>query len=178
MPEEAGDAGRRKAGRIGGDRARGRRGASAGDVAGRARARLAAAASHAASGPAPAGAVRVKEVGSGLWTVALARKLDVEVTEALRSVCIDALDRGALNVVVDLTGVEAISLDALDVLTSMSESLLVRGGLLWIGCRSPEQGAYSLLPVGEEGFWNAYGVSDALDEALIADGLAAAAGRA
>jgi hypothetical protein len=86
-----------------------------------------------------------------------------------------ALDRGGLNLVVDLTGAREVSAETLDVLVSVSETLLARRGQLWLAARSAGQ-AWELLPVGERGLEAAEGFNDALDAALAAE-RAAAGGR-
>lgn len=109
------------------------------------------------------------EVGKGLWILRPATDLDDLGAGELQNMCIAALDRGALNVVVDLSRIEEFSLAALDVLVSTSEALLARGGSLWLASMGADECACDLVQMDERGFSVLEGVSPALDRALSAD---------
>lgn len=88
------------------------------------------------------------EIGPGLWVLVLGANLDDEAAGELRSACIDALNRGALTLVVDLSAVRQISLEALDVLASASSSLLARGGRLQLV--GGDEAIHSFAPAPED----------------------------
>ena len=113
------------------------------------------------------------EIGPGLWVLVPGANLDDEAAEELRSACIEAIDRGALTLVVDLGAVRQISLDALDVLASASSSLLARGGRLSL--TGGHEAIHALAPedaatLGE--------LTQTPDEALVADRAASGGHRA
>lgn len=120
------------------------------------------------SAPTSSPPIASREVGTGLWLLAPRRDLDAAAAPPLRAVCVAALDRGGLNLVVDLTGAREVSSDALDVLVSVSETLLARGGRLWLAATGARH-AYDLFPVGERGLEAAEGFNRALDAALRAE---------
>jgi anti-anti-sigma factor len=117
------------------------------------------------------------EIGTGLWLLAPRGDLDGTGARELRAACVAALDRGGLNVVVDLTGTRSMCMDALDVLVSVSETLLARGGFLWLATAGEAGYAYELLPVDDRGLTAAEGFSVALDGALAAERRAVGGGR-
>lgn len=106
------------------------------------------------------------EIGPGLWLLVPGANLDDEAAEELRSACIEALDRGALTLVVDLSTVRQISLEALDVLASASSSLLARGGRLSLA--GGDEAIHSFAPAPEEAA-ALRELIQTLDEALVAD---------
>ncbi len=99
--------------------------------------------------PTVGAALRPIEIGAGLWALVPGGKLDDEAAEELRDACVEALDRGAETLVVDLTAVTAIGLEALDVLAACSSSLLACGGLLWLAGGNDEHDAIELAPVDD-----------------------------
>jgi anti-anti-sigma regulatory factor len=121
------------------------------------------------SAPTSRAPIASREIGTGLWLLEPPGDLDTAAAPPLRAACVAALDRGGLNLVVDLTGARELSADALDVLVSVSETLLARGGLLWLAATEAGGHAYDLLPVGERGLEAAAGFSSALDAALAAE---------
>jgi hypothetical protein len=121
--------------------------------------------SSAATSRAP---IASREIGTGLWLLALPADLDAAAAPPLRAACVAALDRGGLNLVVDLTGAREVCVEALDVLHTVSETLLARGGRLWLAARNAGQ-AWELLPVGQRGLEAAEGFYGALDAALAAE---------
>ncbi|HEU0336689.1 MAG TPA: STAS domain-containing protein [Gaiellaceae bacterium] len=120
------------------------------------------------SAPTSRASIASREIGTGLWLLAPPGDLDAAAAPPLRAACVAALDRGGLNLVVDLTGARELSADALDVLVSVSETLLARGGRLWLAVAGTGH-AYDVLPVGERGLEAAEGFHDALDAALAAE---------
>lgn len=119
------------------------------------------------SAPTSRAPIASREVGPGLWLLAPPGDLGAAAAPPLRAACVAALDRGGLNLVVDLTGARELSAEALDVLASVSETLLARGGRLWLATRSAGH-AFDLLPIGERGLETAEGFNSALDAALAA----------
>jgi hypothetical protein len=115
--------------------------------------------------PARPGAGAV-ELAGGLWRLVPPSRVDRNGTGDLRDACLDALDRGAVNVFLDVTGVELICEDALDVLDSVRESLLARGGLLWVAVERERGHAFAVTAVDERGLAAAAGLSDVLDRAI------------
>jgi hypothetical protein len=109
-----------------------------------------------------------REIGTGLWLLVPRGDLDGGTVPALRSACVAALDRGGLDIVVDLRGVRTMCLDALDILALVSETLLARGGFLWLayGGVGPSS---DIAPIDERGLEAVEGVNQALDDALRAD---------
>jgi hypothetical protein len=132
-------------------------------------------ASPAPTGQAP---IATREIGTGLWLLAPAGNVDGAGARSLRAACVAALDRGGLNLVVDLTGARRLCQDALDVLVSVSETLLARGGFLWLASGGGEAGhAYEILPIDERGLEAAEGFNLALDAALDHERTIAGGGR-
>lgn len=106
-----------------------------------------------------------REIGTGFWLLVPRGDLAGDAVPALRSACVAALDRGGLDIVVDLRGVRTMYLDALDILALVSETLLARGGHLWLvrnGARNPSD----RVPVDERGLEAVEGINPALDDAL------------
>lgn len=120
------------------------------------------------SAPTSRAPIASREIGTGLWLLVPPGDLDAAAAPPLRAACVAALDRGGLNLVVDLTGARTLSADALDVLVSVSETLVARGGRLWLAATGAGH-AYDLLPVGERGLQGAQGFNSALDAALAAE---------
>ena len=108
-----------------------------------------------------------REIGTGLWLLVPRGDLAGDAVPALRADCVAVLDRGGLDIVIDLRGVRTMCLDALDVLALVSETLLARGGRLSLvhddGGRSSE-----VVRVDERGLEAVEGIK-ALDEARRAD---------
>jgi hypothetical protein len=65
--------------------------------------------------------------------------LSREAIEGVQDACLNALDRGALIVAVDLNGIDTLPSGAVDVLAVVSEILAARGGRLWLAW--PHRGA-------------------------------------
>ena len=109
------------------------------------------------------------EVGRRLWIVVPPSTVDSEQAGELRDALVEALDRGALNLVVDLTTVVEMSSDAVDVLAAVSETLLARGGLLWLANMGGDGYSFAILPVDERGLGALVGLSPAIDAILLGD---------
>lgn len=92
------------------------------------------------------------EIGAGLW--AILPGLDEpgpQRAEGLRTAALAALDRGALDVVVEPGGLSRTGAGALDVLGALSDSLLARGGRLWLARAGERDEPLAFVPVGEGG---------------------------
>jgi hypothetical protein len=117
-----------------------------------------------------------EEVARRVWVVVPESVLDARGTDELRDALIGALDRGALNLVVDLTAVTEISQGALEVLGTVSETLRARGGLLWLATMGAEGFPFSIRPVDESGLGGHAGLTSALEGALARQGTVATQG--
>jgi hypothetical protein len=95
------------------------------------------------------------ELGEGYWKVAAGDR-DGAAPDRLRRACLQALDRGAESLAVDLTGSLPLSPGLVDVLVSADEVVRARGGTLAL--------------------W-AHGTRGALVVRVAADGVEAAAER-
>jgi len=75
----------------------------------------------------------VKEVRPSAWFITCrAASPSDDAIESIQDACLNALDRGALIVAVDLSRFEAISTNAIGVFAVISEMLAARGGRLWL----------------------------------------------
>lgn len=92
------------------------------------------------------------EIGAGLWAILPGRaEPRPERAEGLRSAALSALDRGALDVVVEPGSLaDTGATGALDVLAALSDSLRARGGRLWLA-RAGGDEPLSFVPVGDSG---------------------------
>jgi hypothetical protein len=82
----------------------------------------------------------IKQIGPAAWLVSCqADSLSREAIEGVQDACLNALDRGALVIAVDLNGIETLPSGAVDVLAVVSEMLAARGGHLWLAW--PHRGA-------------------------------------
>ena len=122
--------------------------------------------SRVATARRPAVRLSSTEVGRGLWLLDPVGDLDGVAARALRSACVSALDEGGLSIVLDLTGVRRMSIDTLLVLASVSETLIARGGFLWLAAAGDGAYSYDLLPLDERGLHAARGFCAVLDSAL------------
>jgi hypothetical protein len=75
----------------------------------------------------------IKEVRPSAWLITCrADSPSIDAIEGIQDACLNALDRGALIVAVDLSRFEAISTNAIGVFAVISEMLAARGGRLWL----------------------------------------------
>jgi anti-anti-sigma regulatory factor len=72
----------------------------------------------------------LREIGTGRWLLAPDGDLGGETVAALRRSCVAVLDRGGLELVVDLRGVRVVCTDALEVLGLVADTLDARSGAL------------------------------------------------
>ena len=88
-----------------------------------------------------------------------------EVLDA-RLACLQALERGATQIFVDLTGVTVVCREAVDLLEAVGEELRAKHGTLWLANHDADAAWH---PVLAEGLAGVVGMSAALDAALAAD---------
>lgn len=80
--------------------------------------------------PTTGAPLAAREIGTGRWLLAPRGDLGGDAVPALASSCVAALDRGGLELVVDLRGVRVVCRDALEVLGLVADTLSAREGAL------------------------------------------------
>jgi hypothetical protein len=93
----------------------------------------------------------IKEIAPTTWLVTCqnAEPSD-ETIEGIQDACLNALDRGALTLAVDLHRMVAISEEAIEVLSITAELLAARGGSLWlVWPQLDEQSGFRVLSFDE-----------------------------
>lgn len=113
-------------------------------------------------------AVATIEIGREMWVVVPPSTINAAAEGDLRDALISALDRGARNLVVDFAKVDTISADAADVLSSVSQTLIARGGCLWLA-NIAAGGSFPMVAVDARGLDPLAGLNPALDAALLGD---------
>jgi hypothetical protein len=111
----------------------------------------------------------VFEISELLVLVIPSPNLEEEAVEHFRDACLDAIDRGAASIVVDLTSAESVSHRALEVLDSLSMQLRARGGTLSLAHGGSNGYPFAIVRLGSRGSGEATGLNAALDEALAGD---------
>lgn len=90
------------------------------------------------------------EVGAGLWAILPGREQPgPQALEGLRSAALSALDRGALDVLVEPGSIARSGIGSLDVLAALSDSLLARVGRLWLARAGGREQQLAFAPVSE-----------------------------
>jgi anti-anti-sigma regulatory factor len=108
----------------------------------------------------------VKQIGETVWILRPAGALESRTVDALRDRFLEAVDAGALHVVIDLSDVEAIGGDGAGTLVVMADLMLGRHGALWLAARWPDRRGHKLRPIAESGPQALLGVTPELDAAL------------
>ena len=111
-------------------------------------------------------AVRVQEMREACRIDVPSGALDTAEVVDTRLACLQALERGASQIFVDLTGVGVVCREAIDLLEAVGEELLAKHGTLWLANREVDS---AWRPVLAEGIAGLAGMSTALDGALAAD---------
>lgn len=114
-------------------------------------------------------AVASVEIGREMWVVVPPSTIGAAAQGEFRDALVDALDRGARNLVVDFGCIEEISVDAVDVLSSVSQTLIARGGCLWLA-NFAAGGSFPIVAVDGRGLDPLAGLNPALDAALLGSG--------
>jgi hypothetical protein len=75
-------------------------------------------------------------LGSGVWLLACHAELESpDAVDELQEAFLTARDEGAECVVVDLSELRSVSLDAMQLLVAIADIELAEGGRLWLACR-------------------------------------------
>jgi anti-anti-sigma factor len=120
---------------------------------------------------AGARSVTVAELHDMYWIRIGAGDLDPEASWDVRYACLRALERGITDIVVELTGVEHVSAEGVDMLEAAAEELRAKHGTLSLVVKHDESvGRIDLRLVPAAGLSELTGLSAALDEALIDGG--------
>ena len=110
--------------------------------------------------------VVVKRVGERSWILRPKEALEGGTVDVLRDTFLEAVDSGAQDVVVDLSDADTIAGEGAATLVAMADSMLGRGGVLWVAARWADGAGHTLRPIEEHGPDALLGVTPALDVAL------------
>jgi hypothetical protein len=93
----------------------------------------------------------IKEIAPTAWLITCQNDVpSSETIEDIQDACLNALDRGALIVAVDLNRMVAIPSKAIEVFAITSEMLAARGGCLWlVWPQLDDHGSYRVLSFDE-----------------------------
>lgn len=116
-----------------------------------------------ATAPAP---VAVRRVSESAWILRPTEALAEDVVDALRDAFLESVDAGAADVVVDLSGVQAVTPSGAETIVAMADLMRGRNATLWLAARRPVGNVHALRAIDEEGCRALVGVSAALDAAL------------
>lgn len=108
----------------------------------------------------------VRRVGGDVWILRLLSPLEGATIPALRDGFSEAIERDAVDVVVDLGAAVTVSTEGAELLAGFAELLRNRRGALWIAAAWRDGAGYTLRPIHEPGAAGLSGVSPALDSAL------------
>jgi hypothetical protein len=111
-------------------------------------------------------AVASIEIGREMWVVVPPSTISAVAEEELRDALVSALDRGARNLVIDFANVGEISREAADVLSSVAQTLIARGGCLWLANLAADH-SFPIVRVDGRGLDPLAGLNPALDAALF-----------
>jgi anti-anti-sigma factor len=113
------------------------------------------------------GSIGVAELDDVVWIRVRAGDIDPETSREIRRACLRALERGMTDLVVELTGVERICAEGVDMLEAAADELRAKHGTLSLVVKHDERvGRIDLRLVPAAGLADLTGLSIALDEAL------------
>jgi hypothetical protein len=108
----------------------------------------------------------MKPVGASAWILRPTEALVREAVDALRDVFLESVDAGAQDVVVDLSGVDAVAPSGAETIHAMADLMRGRNATLWLAASRPDLSGYALRAITKPGRSQLLGVSKVLDAAF------------
>lgn len=114
------------------------------------------------------GRITVAELSRLYWISIHGEELDLKASLDVRRACLRGLERGITKIVIELTGVNRVSAEGIDMLQAAADELHAKHGSLSLVVRHGENaGRIDIRPVPAAGLTELAGLSAALDEALL-----------
>src|SRR5919108_3850916 len=95
----------------------------------------------------PEDALDVRRVGESVWILRPREALESRSVGRLRDVFLEAVDSGALQIVVDLSEVDAVAPEGAATLRAMADHLLGRNGGALLAAPWPSGDGHALRPI-------------------------------
>jgi anti-anti-sigma regulatory factor len=115
---------------------------------------------------AASGHLATIRVSESAWIIRPTGSLARGVVGSLRDAFLELVDAGAEDVVLDLSGVDAITPVGAETIAAMADHMHGRNATLWLAARRPEGDGHTLRAIDEAGGRGLRGVSAVLDAAL------------
>lgn len=112
--------------------------------------------------PRPAArSVAVEELRNTVWIRVVPPTLDTSAASGIRRACLRSLERGSAHVVVELSGVDEVCTEAVDVLEAAAGALAAKQATLWLANTDDE--GLKIGAVAGDDLSSVAGLSEALD---------------